>query len=68
MRQSSSSPVERVRIAMAPGIECHIDVCVTIHAPKPERTDAGPIAERLFEFIVNGLPVHIVRQIHHLVG
>ena len=68
MGQCASRTIERIRIAMSTGVECHVDICATTHPPKPKRTNAGPVAERFFKLIVYGLPVHVVRQIHYLVG
>lgn len=53
---------------MSTGVEGDIDVRITVHTPEPKRTDVGPVTERLFELVVDGLPVHVIRQIHHLVG
>ena len=53
---------------MSTRVEGDIDVRITVHTPEPKRTDAGPVTECLFELVVDGLPVHVIRQIHHLVG
>ena len=68
VRQCASRAIERIGVAMSTRVEGDIDVRITVHTPEPKRTDAGPVTECLFELVVDGLPVHVIRQIHHLVG